>query len=112
MTCAGCQKEIMAGSKFCYNCGAKQPETPAPGAAPGVAYPRRLTRSGTDKKIGGVCGGLAEYFDLDPTLIRVIWVLLVLCGGTGLLAYLILWIVLPLGPVGYPGASATATPTT
>jgi phage shock protein C len=111
MTCASCQKEIVAGSKFCYNCGAKQPETPTPGTAPGTA-PRRLTRSSTDKKIGGVCGGLAEYFDLDPTLIRVIWVLLVLCGGTGLLAYVILWIVLPLSPVGYPGASATATPTT
>ncbi len=112
MTCVNCQKEIVAGSKFCYNCGAKQPETPTPGGAPGVASSRRLTRSSTDKKIGGVCGGLAEYFDLDPTLIRVIWVLLVLCGGTGLLAYIILWIVLPLGPVGYPGASPTATPTT
>jgi phage shock protein PspC (stress-responsive transcriptional regulator) len=112
MTCSNCQKEIMAGSKFCYNCGAKQPEATAPGAAPGTASPRRLTRSSTDKKIGGVCGGLAEYFDLDPTLIRVIWVLLVLCGGTGLLAYIILWIVLPLGPVGYAGTSATATPTT
>jgi len=69
-------------------------------------------RSSADKKIGGVCGGLAEYFDLDPTLIRVIWVLLVLCGGTGLLAYLILWIVLPVGPAGYPGPSTTATTTT
>ena len=109
MTCANCQKEIMAGSKFCYNCGARQPETSARGAAPASACPRRLTRSSTDKKIGGVCAGLAEYFDLDPTLIRVIWVLLVFFGGTGLLAYLILWLILPLGPAGYPGSSATAT---
>ena len=112
MTCANCQKEIVAGSKFCYSCGAKQPEASAAGVASGTSYARRLMRSSTDKKIGGVCGGLAEYFDLDPTLIRVIWVLLVLCGGTGLLAYLILWIVLPLGPAGYPGPSTTATTTT
>ena len=45
-----------------------------------------------DKKIAGVCGGLAEYFDLDPTLVRVLWLLLVLFAGTGVLVYFILWI--------------------
>ncbi|HKM83583.1 MAG TPA: PspC domain-containing protein [Candidatus Acidoferrum sp.] len=55
-------------------------------------------RSSTDKKIGGVCAGLADYFDLDPTLVRVLWLLAIFCAGTGLLAYVILWIVLPLGP--------------
>jgi phage shock protein PspC (stress-responsive transcriptional regulator) len=56
-------------------------------------------RSSTDKKLGGVCAGLAEYFDMDPTLVRVLWLLVVLCGGTGILLYIILWIVLPLAPV-------------
>lgn len=55
-------------------------------------------RSSTDKKIAGVCGGLAEYFDLDATIIRVVWLLAVLCAGTGVLVYLILWMVVPLAP--------------
>jgi phage shock protein C len=57
-----------------------------------------LMRSSRDKKIGGVCAGLADYFDLDPTIVRVVWLLAVFLGGTGVLAYLILWIVLPLAP--------------
>lgn len=48
-----------------------------------------------DKKIAGVCGGIAEYLGLDPTLVRVIWLILVLCAGVGALAYLICWIVFP-----------------
>jgi phage shock protein PspC (stress-responsive transcriptional regulator) len=69
-------------------------------------------RSSTDKKIGGVCAGLADYFDMDPTILRVIWLLLVICGGTGLLAYIILWIVLPLAPGGVVPTSATTSVTT
>jgi phage shock protein C len=57
---------------------------------------RRLKRSSRDKKIGGVCGGFGEYFNVDPTLVRVLWILTCLLGGTGLLLYLILWIVIPL----------------
>jgi phage shock protein PspC (stress-responsive transcriptional regulator) len=57
---------------------------------------KRLHRSRTEKMIGGVCGGLAEYFGVDPTLIRVIWVLITLMAGAGILLYLILWIVMPL----------------
>lgn len=109
MTCQNCQKEIMAGSKFCYNCGAKQMETNAPDTSQAAGFRRRLMRSSTDKKIGGVCAGVADYFDLDPTIIRVVWLLLVLCGGTGLVAYLVLWIVLPLAPAGVAHASGTVT---
>ena len=57
---------------------------------------RRLTRSRSDRMIGGVCGGIAEYFDIDPTLVRVLWVVITLMGGAGILAYLILWVVVPL----------------
>lgn len=61
---------------------------------------KRLYRSQTDSKIAGVCGGLAEYFNVDPTIIRVVFVILLLPGGLpGLLPYIILWIVVPLGPV-------------
>ena len=55
-----------------------------------------LRRSATQRMIGGVCGGLAEYFDLDPTLVRVAYVLLTLCTAfSGVLAYIILLIVMP-----------------
>ena len=57
----------------------------------------QLTRSLTDRKIAGVAGGVAEYFDLDPTLVRLAWAIAVLFGGFGLLVYVILWIVLPEG---------------
>lgn len=55
---------------------------------------KRLTLS-QDKKLAGVCGGFAEYFGIDPTLIRIIWLVLVVCGGVGLLAYLICWALMP-----------------
>lgn len=55
-------------------------------------------RSSRDKKLGGVCAGLADYFDLDPTIVRIVWLLAIFLGGTGLLLYLILWIALPLAP--------------
>ena len=59
---------------------------------------KRLYRSRTDKKIAGVAGGLAEYFSVDPTLVRVLLVLLAIFGGGGLLAYLLMWIIVPLEP--------------
>jgi phage shock protein C len=49
----------------------------------------------SNKKIAGVCGGLAEYLEIDATLVRVAWLLLVLCAGVGLLAYIICWILFP-----------------
>lgn len=58
---------------------------------------KRLCRSASDKRIAGVCGGIAEYFGIDPTIVRLIWAVLVLCLGTGVLLYLVLWFVLPQG---------------
>ena len=60
--------------------------------------PKRLFRSRSDKVIAGVCGGLGRYFDIDPVLLRVSWVLLLLLFGTGLLAYLIAWLIMPPEP--------------
>ena len=59
---------------------------------------KRIYRSRSDKVIAGVCGGLAEYFGLDPVLIRLVWVVLVICAGTGILAYIIAWILIPKEP--------------
>lgn len=55
----------------------------------------RLTRSKSNAIIGGVCAGLANYFGWDATLMRVVWILLFLFAGTGLLLYIILWIIMP-----------------
>jgi phage shock protein PspC (stress-responsive transcriptional regulator) len=59
---------------------------------------KRLHRSLTDRKIAGVCGGIAEYLGWDPTLVRVLWIVLTFLGGSGFVAYLILWLVMPDGP--------------
>jgi phage shock protein PspC (stress-responsive transcriptional regulator) len=68
-------------------------------AEPTTAVPgRRLTRSVTNQKIGGVCGGLAEYFEVDATPIRLLWVILsILCGAVigGVVAYLVAWLIIP-----------------
>lgn len=56
---------------------------------------KKLFRSSTDKMIAGVCGGLAVYFNIDSTLVRLVFVLLAIFGGHGLLLYIILWIVMP-----------------
>ncbi len=56
---------------------------------------KKLYLSNTDKKISGVCGGLGEYFDVDSTLVRIIWLASVLMLGTGLLLYIICAIVIP-----------------
>jgi phage shock protein C len=111
MICPNCQKTIADHSNFCYNCGARQLEAGTPVMAQPVSTaPKRLARSSTDKKIAGVCGGLAEYLDLDPTLVRILWLLLVFFGGTGILAYLILWIALPVAPARLAASSVTVTP--
>ena len=59
---------------------------------------KRLYRSRRNRMIGGVCGGLAEYLDTDPTIIRLALALSILLGGAGILAYLIMWIIIPEEP--------------
>ena len=76
------------------------PEPPLPPAA-GPARPQ-LRRSGTDKMLGGVCGGLAEYSGIDTVLWRIGFVALTLTTGSGIVVYPILWVLMPSAPVG-PG---------
>jgi phage shock protein C len=59
---------------------------------------RKLYRSKTNRQVAGVCGGLAEYFNLDATLIRVLFVLLAVLGGSGLVLYVAMWIIVPKEP--------------
>jgi phage shock protein C len=105
MTCTSCQKETPEGSAYCCSCGARQ-------SAPASAHARgkRLTRSSADYKIGGVCGGVAEYLDTDPTLVRLIWAVLAVVPGCfvgGVLAYLAAWFIVPKAPSLAAPAGAT-----
>jgi phage shock protein C len=59
---------------------------------------KRLYRSRTEKKIAGVCGGLAAYLGVDPVIPRLIWVVFALAAGMGILAYVICWLVVPQEP--------------
>jgi phage shock protein C len=59
---------------------------------------KRIYRSNTDRKIGGVCGGLGEFLDKDPVLLRVLFILISLLWGFGIIVYLIMWLVVPLKP--------------
>jgi phage shock protein C len=57
--------------------------------------PRKLYRSQTQRMLAGVCGGLAEYFNIDATVMRVLFLILAVFGGSGLVLYLVMWIVVP-----------------
>lgn len=85
------------------------PDNTEPASAP---RERRLTRSTTDKKIAGVCGGIAEYFGVDPTAVRLIWcVLSILCGAIvgGVVAYLFAWWIIPRASAVVVPATAPAS---
>jgi Tol biopolymer transport system component/phage shock protein PspC (stress-responsive transcriptional regulator)/tRNA A-37 threonylcarbamoyl transferase component Bud32 len=91
--------------------GARWPEA-ASAALPGqTGIKKKLFRSSSGKKMGGVCAGLADYWNADATVIRVIWVVVTLFMGIGLLAYPILWLVLPMAPAEGVPASATTVVT-
>ncbi len=91
MYCNNCGKEIPNDVNLCGYCGTRVGYVPQPR--------RKLMRSRVDRKIAGVCGGMADYFDVDPTLVRVLWLIVTLFScGLGLLAYIIAWIVMPEEP--------------
>ena len=72
---------------------------------------KRLYRDiGPDKVIGGVCAGLAKYFEVDPTIVRLVFVLLVIFGTSGVLLYVILWILMPPQPAGQPQVIDASSP--
>ncbi|HVN07797.1 MAG TPA: PspC domain-containing protein [Patescibacteria group bacterium] len=95
MICPQCQKEIADASNFCYFCGANMVPPGAPSGTPPAGEPRRLVRSVTDRKLGGVCAGLAEYLGMDVSLVRVLAAVSIIFYGIGLVAYLVAWIVIP-----------------
>src|SRR5262245_9004415 len=87
---------------------------PRADAADGPSAPPqpRLVRSRTDRRIAGVCGGLADYFDVDPTIVRITWVILSIVAGAvvfGIVAYLIAWFIIPAAPIAAWQASPSTT---
>ena len=63
---------------------------------------KRLYRSRKDRKLGGVCGGIAEYLNVDSTVIRILWILFAIAYGIGILAYFICWLIIPEKPILKP----------
>ena len=59
---------------------------------------KKLYRSARERMLGGVAAGVAEYFDVDPTIVRLVFVLSIFAGGAGIIAYIIMWIIVPQGP--------------
>jgi phage shock protein C len=94
MYCTNCGLQLEEEDAFCARCG--KPTAPA---APAVSLPRprrRLVRITSQKKIAGVCAGVAHYFDMDVTLVRVLWLILaVVTIVPGFLVYLAAWIAMP-----------------
>ena len=91
MYCNACGKAIADDGHFCPHCGNVVGILPTP---------KKLTRSRADKKIAGVCAGLAQYFDLDVSLVRILCLFLTLATGVcpGIVTYLIAWIIIPSEP--------------
>jgi phage shock protein C len=94
MYCNYCGKVIQDDANVCAYCGIRIAAFPAR---------KRLMRPRVGRKLAGVCAGFAEYFDIDVTLVRIVWLLASVLTGIGLLSYPIAWIIMPeeppLGPV-------------
>jgi phage shock protein C len=101
MFCSQCGTQLTADTRFCPKCGAAFSQAP-PGGYPQQS---RLYRPRHPRVIGGVCSGLALHYGWDITLVRVLWALCILFAGTGLLAYVIAWIVIPEAPNALPAKS-------
>lgn len=108
MFCPECGREYPQKVNFCCHCGAAM-FTP-------VRVQKKLALSRRDKKIAGVCAGFAEYLELDPTLVRLLWLMMALVAGWGVIAYLVAWIIMPLEaeatPAAAPAPSAAPQPAT
>ena len=91
MFCPQCGREFVERVNFCCQCGVALFTPPT--------SRKFLQRSRVNRKIAGVCAGFAEYLELDPTLVRIVWVMLVIFGGCGVLGYIIAWIIMPEEPL-------------
>ena len=99
MYCSNCGAQIGDPDNYCHACGREIAHAGEVHQQSAVGYhaPRRVYRLVYDKKVAGVCSGLAKYFDVDVTLVRLaVATGIVLSGGLGLLAYIVAWIIMPV----------------
>ena len=97
MYCNACGKTIAEDGRYCSYCGNVVGIQPTP---------KKLMRSRADRKIAGVCAGLAQYLDLDTSLVRILWFFITLACGIfpGIIAYVLGWIIIPEEPLLLPVA--------
>ncbi len=97
MYCTNCGLALEEGDAFCSRCGKPTGAATPYAAAPRAARQRApLARIMSEKKIAGVCAGVARYFEVDVTMVRVIWLVVAVCTVIpGFLAYVIAWIAMP-----------------
>jgi phage shock protein C len=96
MFCTSCGTHLADDARFCRACGKPTLLTPIV-MTPGLVPPRKLHRIRAQKKIAGICAGFADYFGMDLTLMRLIWVgLLIMPPYVGPIAYIVSWFVLPV----------------
>jgi len=109
MFCTRCGVELDDKVRYCSSCGAATHNAQSSHRS-GAGRGEPLTRPQQDKKIAGVCAGVARYFGTDVTLVRILWLTLaVLPPGAGLIAYVVCWIVMPTDPLP-AAASSGASP--
>ena len=105
MFCTNCGIELREADRYCLQCG----KATGVGAVPAGAH-KRLTLPLEGKKLLGVCAGFARYFEMDVTLMRIIWLAGALGTGVGFLAYLIAWLLMPKDEAPRMGFTASAAP--
>ena len=99
MYCNACGKNIGEDSRYCSHCGTVVGTLPVP---------KKLMRSRADRKIAGVCAGLAHYIDLDVSLVRILWFFISLACGIfpGFVAYVLGWVIIPEEPLLLPATAS------
>ena len=93
MFCTQCGTQLGERDRYCSQCA-----HPTAAAAVPRVRPDRLTRDTKNGKIAGVCAGFARYLGVDVVLVRILWVAAFICGGVGLIPYIVAWIIMPKEP--------------
>ena len=107
MFCTRCGVGMEDSTKFCPQCGAPTGQAPSSAVPPRTA---RLTRPAEEQKIAGVCAGFARYWGVDVTLVRILWIVLVIwpIPLIGIIGYIVAWIVMPVSYPPPPAAPASS----